>query len=541
MAAKMTWVFILIWFAVTLGLVFQANLWIDRARAGAALAQADRLIAEMKRGDPAPAPLDLGDYAVRPFVVDARGRQVEGTPLAAEEIAFLKSNRRLLGADQWLAQGSLPSTLARFFSRWEPLPETARMPGDEAGRRYIKLVREPLTGGKHPGAVAALAASSVQGEESRRGFILLLVFWAIAFIIVGMYTVWLARDIGGPVRALKSSVEKSARQARFERLPLDSDDETGELTASFNRMGSILNQRLQERTTHLSSVSGAMSNLGQVMDRLGGISSEQASDASEQAVSMHEISTTSEEIAATLRVIAENAQSVEQVAGKSLDACRTGQGQLDEVVVGMDAATSRSQEVAQRMLELQEQANRIEGILHFIQDISEKMNLIALNASIEASGAGEAGRRFGIIAQEMRKLAEKTMSDTKEVQTLFSDLQAATGKAIIATEEGEKKVTAARKISDKASEVFQNIVHWAGETARAAHEIAISSSQQTTATDHLASALGEIKEVASRFAERSKMIETSVVELENIGSELKSLLGESEETAPAIKEGARDQ
>ncbi len=260
------------------------------------------------------------------------------------------------------------------------------------------------------------------------------------------------------------------------------------------------------------------------MKDLSSVSSEQAADATEHATSMQEVTSTSEEIAATLRSIAENAQNVEEVAGKSLSSCRAGQEQLEEVITELDTAGSRSSELGMKMLSLQEQANRIEGILEFIQEISEKTNLISLNASIEASAVSDEEQRFPVIAQEMRKLAEKTLAGAKEIRSVLEDLQEATGKAIISTEEGEKKVGAARDSSDKAAEHFQNIIHWAGETSRAAQEIAFSSNQQTSATDHLASALGEIKDVASRFADGTTHLNNFMNELKEIESKLEKFL-----------------
>jgi len=473
----------------------------------------------------------LGEFRLRPFTVSFEGGFTEGQGLSGPEKQYIRNHHRLLRHSRWLAEDSLKSALTAGFSSWIELPDyvifNEQRQDDRAVktalRQWILMQREPAAGGLHPGVIIERETDGPLAGGSTN-ILFLALFFATLMFAAFIYSRWICRDVLRPINDLASKVKDAAESRQTAIAPVTTDDEIGELTASFNRMNVVLENQMQGARETLNSIGEAVQDLGRIMENLSSVSSEQAADATEHATSMQEVTSTSEEIAATLRSIAENAQNVEEVAGKSLSSCRSGQEQLEEVITELDTAGSRSSELGMRMLSLQEQANRIEGILKFIQEISEKTNLIALNASIEASAVSDEEQRFPIIAQEMRKLAEKTLSGAKEIRSVLEDLQEATGKAIISTEEGEKKVGAARESSEKAAEHFQSIIHWAGETSRAAQEIAISSNQQTSATDHLASALGEIKDVASRFADGTTHLNNFMNELKETATKLEKFL-----------------
>lgn len=523
--------------ALTLSIAAAALSWRQQLNRRTALAVArERLFsvaAAIKAGSPpVMEEAELAAARVRPFVIKPSGEVTAGRLRPSEKV-FIFSNPRLLGRAAWEAEGPFRASLTREFTRFLPLPEEAGMKSSRGGpgsagslESWIILQRSPLLGGQHPGVVVELTSAATRESGSWGQPLLLMTFAALSILAIAVWSVWLIREVLEPVRELTAGVVRLGEDPLSARAAVLGDDEIGHLTSAFNRMSRSLGLEMQNRRQVLSGIQAATNTLSIQLGRMGTTITDQAAGAAEQAVSLHQISTTSEEIAATLRTIAENAQAVEEVAGRSLSSCHTGQTQLQETLSAMDLARSRTKTVADKMISFQEQANRIQGILDFIREVSERINLIALNAAIEASAAGESADRFFVIAGEMRKLAELTMNGTKEIQGLFADLEAATSSAIIATEEGEKLVDAARKRADQTSESFQLIIHWASETARSAHEISLSSTQQTTATDHLAAALAETREVAARFAEGAKTMESSAADFGRIGEELLKLHGE---------------
>src|SRR4030042_4968328 len=177
------------------------------------------------------------------------------------------------------------------------------------------------------------------------------------------------------------------------------------------------------------------------------------------------------------------------------------------------------------MLRLQEHALRIATVAALIREVSEKTNMISLNASIEAAAAGETGRGFNIIAGEVRDLAERIGSSIREIQEMISLLQQATNRAIMVTEEGAKQVDTTHLVAGKVGNSFQALTGLAEETATAAKEISLSSSQQTSAGEHLAATIAEINEVARSFVESARALESSTLELNRLAETLGQLVG----------------
>jgi methyl-accepting chemotaxis protein len=547
---KLLIAFIFTLVTITLSMSVLAWTWKERGRVETALEAGHKRMEDMARtiksGRGEIKNLGLEDhiaFRLRPFIVDQEGVPAPGGALSEQELEFIRDHHRLLGVAEWKRRSPLRASLTRFFSRIVPLPREARLKElqtagprtqessgtDETGpapERWIVLMREPLRGGLFPGVVVELKSTPVEtGSASSLSFYLLL-FYVVIFIgVIIFYADWLATDVSEPIKSLQRIMERVSRDQAPEPAVVESDDEVGELTSAYNLMSTVLGDKMEEVSEVIEAVRSGAGDLNRIVALIVEVASDQASGAVEQASSLHQISSTSEEIAATLRTIAESAQNVDEVAGQSLTASHEGQRQLLEVIGGMEGARLETQNVAEKMVSFQEQATKIEGVLDLIRDISGKTDLIALNAAIEASAVGEAGDRFSIVASEMRKLAEQTVAGTEQIQRLVDELQTTTSTVIMATEEGEKKVTRALELTDSASETFQSIVHWAGETARSAQEIALSSNQQTTATDHLASALGEIQGVAKKFADTARSLEKSVAEIEGLGTEFGRVLG----------------
>jgi methyl-accepting chemotaxis protein len=547
---KLLTAFIFTLMTITLSLSALAWTWKARGRHDTALEAAhkrmENIALDIMSGEGEIKDLGSEDhiaFRLRPFVVDREAVPEPAGALSEREIEFIRDHHRLLGSAEWERLYPFKASLTRLFSRVVPLPREARLKGlqpagsrttessgtDQSGPapdRWIILMREPLRGGLFPGVAVELESNPVETGSASLLPVYLLLFHVVIFIaVIIFYADWMATDVSEPIKSLKRIMERVSRDQAPEPAVVESDDEVGELTAAFNLMSAVLGDKMREVGEVLEAVRSGADDLNRIVALIVEVASDQASGAVEQASSLHQISSTSEQIAATLRTIAENAQNVDEVAGQSLTASHEGQRQLQEVIGGMEGARLETQNVAEKMVSFQEQAGKIEGVLDLIRDISGKTDLIALNAAIEASAVGEAGDRFSIVASEMRKLAEQTVAGTEQIQRLVDELQTTTSSVIMATEEGEKKVSRALELTDSASETFQSIVHWAGETARSAQEIALSSNQQTTATDHLASALGEIQGVAKKFADTAKSLEKSVAEIEKLGTEFGRLLG----------------
>ncbi len=229
---------------------------------------------------------------------------------------------------------------------------------------------------------------------------------------------------------------------------------------------------------------------------------QQASGAKEQATALNEISTTISELLATSRQIAESAQRVAQTAELTANSARSGHGTVDTTQESISGIRRQVDQIVGHMLELGKKSQEIGAVLDIVSELAEQTNILAINATIEAAGAGESGKRFAVVADEIRKLADRVGGSTKEIRTLIDDVRGAVNTTVMATETGSKAVDAgSRQFADVAAK-FKQIADLVGTTTEAAREIELSTKQQTTAVEQVNVAIASAAQ-ASRETEAS--------------------------------------
>ncbi len=229
---------------------------------------------------------------------------------------------------------------------------------------------------------------------------------------------------------------------------------------------------------------------------------QQATATKEQATAMNEITTTITELLATSRQIAESAQRVAHIAGQTASSARDGDATVDRAQ-GSIAQTRRQVDlIVNHMVDLGKKSQQVGAVLDIVGELSEQTNILAINATIEAAGAGDAGKRFAVVADEIRKLAERVGGSTKEIRTLIEDIRSAVNTTVMTTETGSKAVdTGATQFSAVAS-AFKEIAGMVGTTTEAAREIELSTKQQATAVEQVSIAAMNVAQ-ATRETEAS--------------------------------------
>jgi methyl-accepting chemotaxis protein len=229
---------------------------------------------------------------------------------------------------------------------------------------------------------------------------------------------------------------------------------------------------------------------------------QQASGAAEQATAMSEIATTINELLTTSKQIADSAQRVAQIANETTATARLGNATVGK---GSDAiATVRKQvdAIVAHMLELGRKSQQVGAVLDIVSELAEQTNILAINASIEAAGAGEAGRRFGVVADEIRNLADRVGASTKEIRTMIEDVRGAVNTSVMATEAGSKAVDVSGGQVIEMATAFTQISKLVSTTTEAAREIELSTKQQATAVEQVNVAITNVAQ-ASRESETS--------------------------------------
>jgi methyl-accepting chemotaxis protein len=235
---------------------------------------------------------------------------------------------------------------------------------------------------------------------------------------------------------------------------------------------------------------------------LQAVANQQATGAREQATAMNEIATTISELLATSRQIAESAQRVAGIADQTAGAANTGDVTVGKANESVSGIRRQVDQVVHHMLELGRKSQQIGAVLDIVSELAEQTNILAINATIEAAGAGEAGKRFAVVADEIRKLADRVGGSTKEVRALIEDVRNAVNTTVMATETGSKAVdSGSRQFADVTSALRQ-ISALVQTTTDAAREIELSTKQQTSAVEQVNVAIANVAQ-ASRENEAS--------------------------------------
>jgi methyl-accepting chemotaxis protein len=229
---------------------------------------------------------------------------------------------------------------------------------------------------------------------------------------------------------------------------------------------------------------------------------QQASGSKEQATAMNEITTTISELLATSRQIAESAQRVAQIAEQTASSARAGDTTVERAHESILAIRRQVDSVVGHMLELGRKSQQIGSVLDIVSELAEQTNILAINATIEAAGAGDAGKRFAVVADEIRKLADRVTGSTKEIRVLIDDVRSAVNTTVMATETGSKSVDAGSKQFAEVASAFRVIGASVSTTTEAAREIELSTKQQSTAVEQVNVAIANVAQ-ATRETEAS--------------------------------------
>jgi len=251
---------------------------------------------------------------------------------------------------------------------------------------------------------------------------------------------------------------------------------------------------------------------------------QQASGAKESATAMTEITTTISELLATSRQIAESAQRVAHVAEETSSAARAGDHTAQKTHESVSGIRRQVDLIVTHMLDLGKKSQQIGGILEIINELAEQTNILAINATIEASGAGDAGKRFAVVADEIRKLADRVGGSTKEIRSLIEEIRAAVNTTVMATEGGSKAVDLGARQFVEVTAALKQITDLLGTTTAAAREIELSTKQQATAVEQVNIAVSNVAKAAKETEVSSGQTLQTAGQLAGLSRELIRLI-----------------
>lgn len=260
---------------------------------------------------------------------------------------------------------------------------------------------------------------------------------------------------------------------------------------------------------------------------------QQASGAKQQATAMAEITTTISELLATSRQIAESARRVADIANQTATQTRSGDATVARGTEAVAGIRRQVDAIVGHMLELGKKSQQIGSVLDIVSELAEQTNILAINATIEAAGAGEAGRRFGVVADEIRKLADRVGGSTKEIRSLIDDVRAAVNTTVMTTETGSKAVEAGSEQFVQVATAFRQITSQIATTTEAAKEIELSTKQQATAVEQVNSAITNVAQASKESEVSTGQTLRTAIELATLSRDLLRLVEAQRREEPA--------
>ncbi len=251
---------------------------------------------------------------------------------------------------------------------------------------------------------------------------------------------------------------------------------------------------------------------------------QQANGAREQATITVQVTTASRELLATSRQIAESAQRVSDIASQAAASAAEGDSGVQQTRDALLAIKGQVDRIVEHMLALGRKTQRIGSVIDIINELTEQTTILSINATIESVAAGEAGTRFGAVADEIRKLADRVRTSTQEIHLLIEDIRSSTNATIMSTEEGSKSVDDGARRFQGLAGIFGRISEMVRATTEASREIELSTKQQTSAVEQVNVAISEVANAAKQSESATRQTQATAAQLANLSRELSSLV-----------------
>jgi len=407
------------------------------------------------------------------------------------------------------------------------------------------------------------------------GIKLLFAFFIAA--VAGLWTfITIANRVLAPVKRLSDFAERFSQGDYRARVAVESADDFGFIAENLNRAAesssrAIYNQEAQEtlqksvtefltivsqiargdltlrgRVSNdalgnvVDSVNYMLDNFAKVLERVRKAAIDVQSSANEILIASEEMSTGAiqqdqeitntssavEQLTVSMKQVSNNAEASAEAARRALDAAEQGNRSVRDTLEGMQRIRSSVQATAKRIKALGDRSLEISEIVNVINDITEQTNLLALNAAIEAARAGEAGRGFAVVADEVRKLAEHSRNATKDIAALIKAIQAETNDAVIVMEEGTKEVEIGAKLADQAGRALDAISSVVRQSAELVQEISLASKQQVRGTEGVANAMQIISNITRQASQGARQTARTVENMVKLSEQLNEALSQ---------------
>lgn len=385
---------------------------------------------------------------------------------------------------------------------------TKVIPAEQALSAFLGESQKKLLDKQH-------ALQQQVSAANTRSFSIYVVVTLVTAIIVALLGIMLYRSVMGPLNAMTSMMKNVAGNLDFtQRVQVDSQDEIGATAMAFNSL-------LDTVQTSLREISGSMDTLSDATIRLNHATQEIRHISEQTSESSSSVSATVQQVTVSIEHVASQTEQAETLSRESGQQAASGGEVIQNTIEQIQSIAGTVHSAADGISELRNQIANISAVLNVIRDVADQTNLLALNAAIEAARAGEQGRGFAVVADEVRKLAERTSSSTQEIASLIQSIQHSASAAVGTMQVVVEQVAEGVGNASTAIEALANIRKGSDKVVSTVSEIATAIREQSVASSYIADQFQRIANISEEARKTVTSTTQSTDALEHLATRVR--------------------
>ncbi|MEX1180552.1 MAG: methyl-accepting chemotaxis protein [Cucumibacter sp.] len=382
--------------------------------------------------------------------------------------------------------------------------------GDTPAVEATKVLIDGLSAERHD--IGKLLNDEV-ADASYSVFVTLFVIASLIVILIGAFFWFAQARLVRPIYSLMEFVKRIGQGDLTEQIANLARDEVGSLGSSINVMVANLKEiTLQTREAVINLNSASAETLASTK--------QQAASVEEQFAALQETSATLDEMSQSGQQMTTRAREIATQAEKASESSQQGLKSMDDLSQVMDAIEEQTESVAEHIVALSEKTQAIGDIISTVNDIAERSQLLALNAAIEAAAAGEEGRSFAVVAEEIKTLADQAKEATSQVASILGEIQKGINSSVMSTEESVKRVANGREQAEATLKAITELAETIDASVQAFEQIVASTNQQRVGIEQVTEAMQQIRAGSEQTAAGTRQIELAVSNINALGSQL---------------------
>ena len=353
--------------------------------------------------------------------------------------------------------------------------------------------------------------------ESAQARSLQMISTLLALLVGVLAAVIITRQITGPLRETLAVVERIASGDLTQDVRVTRRDELGVLQQGIARMGVTLRELI-------SGIRDGVTQIASAAEELSAVTEETSAGVNSQKIETDQVATAMHEMTATVQEVARNAEQASQAAAAADGEARQGDKVVAEAITQIERLATEVMRSTDAMSVLQQESDKIGSVMDVIKAVAEQTNLLALNAAIEAARAGEAGRGFAVVADEVRALAQRTQKSTEEIEALVAGLQNGTQQVANVMNNSRSLTDSSVALTRKAGVSLENITRTVSNIQSMNQQIAAAAEQQSAVAEEISRSIINVRDVSEQTAAASDETAASSVELARLGNQLQMMV-----------------